>query len=648
MCGLTGILTKDKIEEGTLHSMIGSIRHRGPDAEGVWYDKSCGIGLAHARLSILDLSPAGSQPMHSANDQLVIVFNGEIYNHLEIRNQLADQNVKVNWKGHSDTETLLAAFEVWGIEETLKKSVGMFALCVWNKTQKTVTLARDRFGEKPLYYGWLGNSFVFSSELKALKAHPSFRVDIDRISLSKFIRYSYVPAPDTIYVGIKKLLPGTFLVLRQNDRSGFIPEAKPYWSSLNTARNGIRNPFRGSEKEAIVKLENILTESVKLQQISDVPLGAFLSGGIDSSTIVALMQAHSRSPIHTFTIGFNEKQYDESRYAQAVADHLKTHHTSLYVSPEEARNVIPNLPFIYDEPFADSSQIPTFLVSQLAKKSVTVCLSGDAGDEVFGGYNRYNWVKKVNDMPIALRSIIAASIKIASPEQWNSFSQILSPIIPKSFRVDLLGNKLQKLASIFSGKSPEHIYSHLVSAYIWEDPIVIHPGNNVIRDRNYWDDLYDFDSLEHKMMLIDTNTYLPDDILQKVDRAAMAVSLETRVPFLDHRLFEFSWTLPLHMKIKNGRTKWILRQLLYKHVPKELIERPKMGFGVPIDLWLRGPLKEWAENYFCEQRLKDEGFFNYIFIREKWKEHLSGKYNWQSFLWNVLMFQAWYESHRTN
>lgn len=617
-----------------------AIAHRGPDDSGVWLDADAGIGLSHRRLSILDLSPAGHQPMASASGRYVIAFNGEIYNHLGLRRQLDDPA----WRGHSDTETLLAGFESWGIEQTLQRAVGMFAIALWDRETRTLTLARDRLGEKPLYYGWQGGVFLFGSELKALKQHSAFIGEVDRDALALYLRYGYIPAPYSIYRGIHKLAPGTLLQLHAGDRH--LLEPMPFWSMKNVAERGQRETFQGSDLEAVAVLEEKLLDAVRLQQIADVPLGAFLSGGIDSSTIVALMQAQSTCPVRTFTIGFQEAGYNEAEHAKAVARHLGTDHTELYVTSTQAQAVIPRLATLYDEPFADSSQIPTYLVSQMAREHVTVSMSGDAGDELFGGYNRYAWATRILQRPMPLRKLLAHGLMALSPRAWNQLYLALIPVLPKSMRFVLPGDKAHKLASILGAESQVAIYRSLVS--IWPVPADIVLGSKdpatLLDEPSRWADVSEF---EHRMMYLDAMSYLPDDILAKVDRAAMGVSLETRVPFLDYRVVEFAWQLPLSMKIRGGQGKWILRQVLYKYVPKELIERPKMGFGVPIDAWLRGPLREWAEGLLDESRLRQEGFFNPALIRRKWNEHLSGQRNWQAQLWVILMFQAWLESQNS-
>ncbi len=644
MCGIAGIMGCSTTElAANVRNMVASIRYRGPDDSGVWCDEGVGIGLGHARLSILDLSPEGHQPMSSASGRYVIVFNGEIYNFAELRSEL--EKVGQKFRGHSDTEVMLAAFEEWGIEKALSRFVGMFAFALWDRADRALTLARDRMGEKPLYYGWQGRTFLFGSELKALKAHPAFQGEIDRASLALMLRHNYIPAPYSIYKGIRKLPPGSYLSFQMSKRES---KPVPYWSAREAAERGQAQPFAGSEAEAVIALETQLLETIGLQMIADVPLGAFLSGGVDSSIVVALMQAQSGRPVKTFTIGFHEESYDEAQYAKSVARHLGTEHTELYVRPNEALNVIPRLPAIYDEPFSDSSQIPTFLVSELARRHVTVSLSGDGGDELFGGYNRYFWAtniwRRIGWVPKPLRAALAGALTSLPPSVWNSVFRGLSGVLPAAWRYANPGDKLHKVAEILAVGTPEEIYLDLVSH--WKQPAEVvhgtHEPPTVLTDAGQWADLPDF---EQRMMYLDQMTYLPDDILAKVDRAAMGVSLETRVPFLDHRVVEFAWSLPLPLKIRNSQGKWLLRQVLHRHVPKQLMERPKMGFGVPIDVWLRGPLKAWAEDLLDEARLQREGYFDPYPIRMKWAEHLSGARNWSYYLWDVLMFQAWLSEH---
>jgi asparagine synthase (glutamine-hydrolysing) len=650
MCGLTGYLQYKSFHSDTAKTiaqeMSNQIIHRGPDSSGIWMDADVGIALAHRRLSIVDLSPAGHQPMESISGRYILVFNGEIYNHEDIRKEL-EKKEKISWRGHSDTETLLASIEVFGFEATLKKTVGMFAIALWDRKERTLYLSRDRMGEKPLYYGWQSGVFLFSSELKPFKRHPAFKGEIDRNALALYLRHNYIPAPYSIYIGISKLTPGTYLKITDTER-----ENKPieYWSLKDVVAEGQKEPFQGTEQEAIDVLDTRLGESVKLQMMADVPLGAFLSGGIDSSTIVALMQAQSTRPVKTFTIGFHEEGYNEAVHAKAVAKHIGTEHTELYVKPEEAMQVIPKLSTLYDEPFSDSSQIPTFLVSQLARQHVTVSLSGDAGDELFGGYNRYFWAnsiwKKIGKFPTFMRTMTANTIQSISPATWNRLFSVVSrlPLTPQRFKISQPGDKMHKLSEILSVKTPESIYHKLVSHWKRPEEIVIgsKEPKTLLTDPSLWSEIKEF---EHRMMYLDALTYLPDDILVKVDRAAMGVSLESRVPLLDHRVIELAWKIPLNWKIKNGQGKWLLRQVLYKYVPKELIERPKMGFGVPIDSWLRGPLKSWASELLNESRIKQEDFFENEPIQKKWKEHQAGEHNWQYYLWDILMFQSWLEKN---
>ena len=656
MCGFAGFLTNNTNAlanaEAIANAMALTIGHRGPDDGGVWFDDQAGIALAHRRLSILDLSPAGHQPMASKNNRYVIAFNGEIYNHLELRRELEMMPhtssitpkvvAAINWRGHSDTETLLAGFEAWGVEATLKKTVGMFAISLWDKEEKVLTLARDRMGEKPLYYGFQNNAFLFGSELKALKVHPEFLSEIDRDVLCLYLRHCYIPAPYSIYKGIKKLLPGTYVQVRLGDDANS-PSLTPksYWNMEEVVARGGDNPFIGSDEQAVHALDSQLKQSIGLQMMADVPLGAFLSGGVDSSAVVALMQTQSSRPVKTFSIGFNEAGYNEAGYAKAVAKHLGTDHTELYVSAAEAMGVIPLLGKMYDEPFADSSQIPTFLVSQMARQHVTVSLSGDGGDELFGGYNRYlladKW-QKIERVPFFLRKMTGHLIETLSPSAWDAVFNQLTLI--KTFPSNM-GAKLQKLAKrLEKVDGTQALYYSLVSEIDFPEQIVLGA-----KEPQTWLTQVGVKALfqdpRQQMMFLDAMTYLPDDILVKVDRAAMANSLETRVPFLDHRVVELASRLPMDMKIREGETKWLLRQVLYQYVPKELIERPKAGFGIPLAEWLRGPLKGWVETLIDEKRLAKEGYFNVQYVRDLWNAHLSGRCNHQSLLWSLLMFQAW-------
>jgi asparagine synthase (glutamine-hydrolysing) len=645
MCGLTGYLQLSTTpqSESDMQSiaarMANALRHRGPDDAGVWVDASAGLALGHQRLAIQDLSAAGHQPMVSVCGRYVIVLNGEIYNHLELRQALA---MTEGWRGHSDTETLLAAIGTWGIEETLKRCIGMFAFALWDRESRVLTLARDRFGEKPLYYGWVGQgdscAFAFASELKALCEYPGFDGAINREALAQYLRFTYVPAPLSIYEGIYKLEPGCLVTLNGSRRSARDNvSVTKWWSFTDLVATSTNNPIE-NETQAVNELERRLSQAVQSQCISDVPLGAFLSGGVDSSTITALMQAQSSTPIKTFTIGFDEQGFDEAPHAGAVAKHLGTDHYEMRVTAQMAQEVITQLPQMYDEPFADSSQIPTHLVCRAAREKVTVALSGDAGDELFGGYNRYFWGpriwSRVSWLPFAMRKQLGNAIHALPISVWDSFSGIAG--------VSRLGDKAHKLAArLKTVRDMEDLYWSLVSE--WQDS-----GQLVVRleDRDHelvkraWQS-----ALESplSMMFLDTLTYLPDDILCKVDRAAMACGLETRVPFLDHRVVELAWQLPLHMKIRGNTSKWALRQVLYKYVPKELIERPKAGFAIPVGQWLRGPLREWAQELIDPARLQRQGYLHPEPIQKVWHEHLSGKRDHTPKLWAVLMFQAWLE-----
>ncbi|WP_340620482.1 asparagine synthase (glutamine-hydrolyzing) [Xenorhabdus siamensis] len=555
----------------------------------------------------------------------VIIFNGEIYNHLNIRQQLEDEYSGISWKGYSDTETLLECFYFWGIEKTLESIVGMFAIALWDTYERTLILARDRMGEKPLYWGWCNDTLFFGSELKALKQHPAFNAEIDRNALSLYFHHNYIPAPYSIYKDINKLQAGHYAIINQNRKSKDVV-IKSYWNFNEIVEYGISNPYQGSDNEAIDHLDSLLRDSITSQMLSDVPIGAFLSGGVDSSIIVSMMKKYSHNPVKTFSIGFYEKKYNEAIYAREIANYLDTDHTELYVNAQDALSIIPDLPKIYCEPFADSSQIPTYLASQLAKQHVTVALSGDAGDELFGGYTPYQF----------------------APDIWNKISKL--PIFLRKLIFFILSNiplsdKFHKLLRILPSNSQEQLYSILMSHWQFSENLVI--GSSIlptfITNRNNWPVT---DSFEHWMMAIDTKQYMIDNILVKVDRAAMANSLETRMPLLDPNIIKFSWQLPLSMKIRKNKGKWVLREVLYRHVPKHLIERPKKGFSIPIGKWLKGPLKEWADTLLDSKRIDNEGFLNSAIINNAWRQHIRGVKDHSFRLWSVLMFQAWVEKNK--
>lgn len=650
MCGINGFFSTGNIDKADIAviRMNHAIHHRGPDADNIWYDNQCNLFLGHCRLAIQDTSDAGLQPMHSESGRYVIAFNGEIYNHLKLREELNISEFNFSWRGHSDTETLLACFTAWGVKKTLKKLVGMFAIALWDRKRSILTLARDRLGEKPLYWGWQGENLYFSSELKALKANTFFKTEIDRNSITLLLRHNCIPAPYSIYKGIFKLKPGHYVQLSLSNLM-LAQKSRPisYWSFNHIVEAGLEVPFKGTSHQAVDTLEKALFTSINDQMISDVPLGAFLSGGVDSSTIVALMQAQSSKPIKTFTIGFDNEGYNEAKHAKSVAKHLGTEHTELYIQASDALNVIPRLPDIYSEPFSDSSQIPTFLVSKLAAQHVKVALSGDGGDELFGGYNRYLMAqdiwRKSRKIPEPARKLVSKILLTIPPSKWDDIFTHLLPILPKPLRIQVVGDKVHKLASVLGLENNYEYYRTITSHWQQPDQIVIgaYEPSTLASTYNAWPKT---DSFEHTMMAIDAQTYMTDDILVKVDRAAMANSLETRVPFLDHRIVELAWKMPLEYKIRNGEGKWLLRQVLYRHIPKELIERPKMGFGIPLDNWLRTSLRDWAEDLLDENILNQQGYFHPEPIRKMWLEHLSGKYNHQTQLWDILMFQAWIES----
>jgi asparagine synthase (glutamine-hydrolysing) len=638
MCGIAGVLnltsSRDQLEQNAI-AMADSLAYRGPDDHGIWSDADAGVALTHRRLSIVDLSPAGHQPMISADGRFIITYNGEIYNFQDLRPKLEAQGIK--FRGHSDTEVMLEAIATYGVEATVKRLIGMFTIGLWDRRERTLTLVRDRLGIKPLYWAKFGGLFLFGSELKALRAYPGWTPRINRSAVAAFMRHNYIPAPHTIYEGVHKVEPGTVLTLPWNGE----PKIKRFWDARTVAQAGLANPIQVDDTELTDRLEALLRDAVRRRMVADVPVGAFLSGGIDSSTVAALMKAANAGPVRTYTIGFELPGFDETTHSAAVARHLGTDHTELTVTAEEALNVIPQLPDMYDEPFADSSQIPTHLVSAMTRRHVTVALSGDGGDELFGGYNRYQMTGRVWRsfalLPASMRHTLAGLLTAVSPDRW---SQMLS-IVPASTRPRQVGEKLHKFATVLRAEGDTDLYRRLVTHW---DPTRVIPGATETKGA-LWDPQIeqDFPGLLERMQFLDLVTYLPDDILTKVDRASMAVALEARVPLLDHRVVEFAWKIPRQTLMRYGVGKWPLRQVLYRHVPRELIERPKTGFAIPLGEWLRGPLRDWAETLLSEKRLRESELFSVPTVRQVWTEHLNGRRNWQHLLWDVLMLEAWRE-----
>lgn len=657
MCGLAGLLGPGSRDQAVLSAMADSIRHRGPDDEGLWTDEGAGIGLAFRRLSIIDLSPMGHQPMLSASGRHVLVYNGEIYNHRALRAEL-EAGEQIAWRGHSDSETLVEAIDAWGIATTLRKAVGMFAIAVWDRKNRTLQLARDRFGEKPLYYGWTGGDFVFASELKAIRLHPEFDNAIDRRALRLLAARAYIPAPLSIYEGLFKLEPGTILTVEPEafaartttapaEGGGGPLRLERYWSYRQAMVDGLADPIE-NEADALEQLDAAIAASIAGQAVADVPVGAFLSGGIDSSTVVAYYQSYSPGRVKTFSIGFEEAEFNEAEFARDVAHHLGTEHTERTVTFREAQDVIPLLPAMYDEPFADSSQIPTHLVSALAREQVTVALSGDGGDELFGGYNRYRATARLwanlKRLPRPVRAAVGAGLGAVPPNAWNG----LVAALPSGKRPAFFGTKVQKL---FRTMRDCTTFEEVMATFLdeWASrtspvlPLAPLPAEGAF-DMTLVPEAPDV----AKLMYCDAVSYLPDDILCKVDRAAMAVSLETRIPFLDHRVAEVAARIPLSMKIRGGRGKAILRKLLARHVPDRLFERPKAGFAVPVGEWIKGPIRDWAEALLDPTRLAADGYFDPALVRGRWRAHLMGEKDATQALWTVLMFQAWLERERAS
>jgi asparagine synthase (glutamine-hydrolysing) len=642
MCGVVGFITsKGVVTPALVTDMASALSHRGPDDSGYWLDQAAGVALGHRRLSIVDLSPAGHQPMLSRCGRYVLAYNGEVYNFQDIRRDLesASSLGPIPWRGHSDTEVMLEAISAWSFEKALARFAGMFAIALWDREERTLHLARDRLGEKPLYYGEIDRSFVFGSELKALRVFPGSGLEIDRHALAKFMQFQYIPSPHSIYRGIRKLEPGTFLSVRVTQAGAFAQSPpRRYWSIDSLEAGDGRVPV--DERSLIEELHALLRDSVARQMISDVPLGAFLSGGIDSSTIVALMQAQSSRPVRTFTIGFQEEGFNEAQHAKAVANHLGTEHTEFYVTPGEAAAVIPRLPEIYDEPFADSSQIPTFLVSRLTRQHVTVSLSGDGGDELFGGYPRYVFGEALwTRMRLLPRWLRRGTSKVLQGPSAQSWDRLLGLAVPSRLRSSISGHRVHRFAEVLGGRDFDDMYIRLVSLGAYADSIVM-GATAESRDAA---ERGEHITYLNRMRRFDIDQYLPDDLLVKVDRASMSVALESRAPMLDHRLVEFAWKLPEQVLVRDGVGKWILRQVLDRYVPRKLVERPKAGFGIPIGRWLRSDLRGWAEDLLAEEAVRRHGVLDPGPVRRMWKEHLSGTHDRHVQLWSALMLQAWLE-----
>jgi asparagine synthase (glutamine-hydrolysing) len=652
MCGFAGAFepgVPDDAWRSRLSAMAGALVHRGPDDEGLWWDAGTGIGLAFRRLAILDLSAEGHQPMTSASGRYVIAFNGEVFNFAALREELDREGFR-NWRGHSDTEVMLAAVETWGLVPAVSRFVGMFAFALWDRADRRLHLVRDRLGIKPLSWGRCGNVLLFGSEMTALRRHPAFDAPLDRNAIASFLRFNFVPSPGSAFAGFRKLEPGT---IRTFDLAAGAVRGEGalerYWSFRDVVERGIERPFDGTDGEALDELERRLQESVRLRMIADVPLGAFLSGGVDSSLVVALMRRAGTGPVKTFTIGFEEPDYDESGFAREVARRLGTEHTEQILGASETLAAVPRVAALFDEPFSDSSQIPTLLVSELARRHVTVSLSGDGGDESFAGYKRYalaaDLERSLGRVPYPLRRVLAGALCAVPVGPANRRLGFLDPWLRRYGSGGAAGDKIRKLAELLALPDGRAVYLDLLSH--WKRPESVVPGARELTRLADTIGLPDAigDAVE-RGMADDTLAYLPDDILVKVDRTSMSVGLEARVPLLDHRVVEFAWRLPRRAKVRDGRGKWALRELLYRHLPRELVDRPKMGFGLPIDHWLRGPLRPWAEDLLSEERLRREGLLDPAPVREKWTEHLSGRRNWHYYLWDVLMLESWRDSHR--
>jgi asparagine synthase (glutamine-hydrolysing) len=642
MCGLTGYWQRGGgLDDGAMplvERMANTLRHRGPDDGRTWVDRQAGVALGFRRLAIVDLSPAGAQPMESPSGRYAICYNGEIYNAESLRPELTPS--VGNWRGHSDTEVMLAAFDHWGIERTLPRLAGMFAMAIWDRRERRLSLVRDRLGKKPLYWSLIGNTIIFGSELRALRAHPAFVGEIDRDALALYLRHACYPSPFTVYRNVKQLQPGHRVDIGVSGE----PRIAPYWRLADEVVAGWDAPFTGGDEEAVDALREVLGTAVRERLVSDVPLGAFLSGGYDSSAVVALMQAVSSRPVRTFSIGFADEGYNEARYAKAVASHLGTDHTEFYLTSADMLGVIPELPNIYDEPFADSSQVATFTVSRLARRHVTVALTGDGGDELFAGYNRYvhadKFARIFRAIPRPLRSLGAAAVVAIPQSKWDAAFRVL----PEGSRPRTPGDKLHKLASVATLEE-DGSYQRLISQ--WPHPELIALGSREPEPAGSVPDQNGVvPSFVERMRYWDTLGYLPNDILVKVDRASMAVSLEARAPLLDHRVVRFAWSLPSRFNIRSGQQKWLLRQLLYRYVPRALVDRPKSGFMVPLERWLRGPLRPWAENLLSEKHLKDTGAFDPVPVRAALAEHLSGRRDRHYALWTILMFEAWADLYK--